>query len=784
MVHLKYKLLLIFSIVLLSFIACAEAGSSVNETGIIDLRLRNLTYDYLTYTFEWRTNISANCTVYGNWSGSWAVNNTLWNVSANVWSNYSITFAAVDKNYLWGVNCSNGSDETILQRSNNYSFWVDGIPPILTNVKNYTNNLNTYIFSATSSEDGNCTLWGNWPNISWFMPNETKIVTANVPFNFTVLNFTGLKQDIGEYSTTNSTFNWGINCTDNYGSRNNSYGINVNYTFLVDTNPAGIYTLRNFTNNQVLYTFSAKSIEIGTCYLYTNWTGTWKPNQSITVAANVSFNFTNPITFGRTVDTMSFYYWKVNCTDRSGNSNITLNETFVVDGIAPSVSSIGNYSSDNATWLFSATQNETEPSWSPSSTCTLWGDWSGSWVANETKSLTSNRSFNFTPIQFTNRIARYNWTVNCSDTGGNVRWAVSNYTVAVNKDTLIPQVPKGVNASQNSPSFYQADLTWESVRWDVRGGVDDSELIYMVWRGTSAPTTNLSANNNTGFVNIMNVTTNSTTDGVTSTGTYYYIITTVDDAGNSNYSITNRTHNWASVDLIYTEPSSDSGSGGSGSGGSGDISTPTVAIVGTKQSHGWQTITPTTPVTMLITKADFAIKQVDIAVKEEVKDVSFTVTQLLEKPASVDELANSYKYFKLEGSNIPASSLDKSTLYFSVDKSWIASQKIDTNDVLMYKFIDGEWKALSTVKLNEEGTVVKYKAETTTFSYYAIGVKAAAPVVPETTPVEEPETAPSVSEQIVESMTKSYTWAWVLGGLVVIALLFKFFKGSNKKKRR
>lgn len=74
-------------------------------------------------------------------------------------------------------------------------------------------------------------------------------------------------------------------------------------------------------------------------------------------------------------------------------------------------------SADEVIYTFSAESDE-------NGACTLYGDWTGSWLKNETKTVNANVGFSFTAIEFLP--GDYNWGINCSDESGNVAWGTNN----------------------------------------------------------------------------------------------------------------------------------------------------------------------------------------------------------------------------------------------------------------------------------------------------------------------------------------------------------------------
>ncbi|MFA5141763.1 MAG: LamG-like jellyroll fold domain-containing protein [Candidatus Woesearchaeota archaeon] len=268
--------------------------------------------------------------------------------------------------------------------------------PTITNQRNYTNDRMSYIFSAQSSQTGTCTLYGNFSS-SW-SKNETKSITANTLFNFTQFIL-----------SNNSNYVWNVNCSNS--SSDIGSGSNLTFTTLSPITLT-ISQQINYSNDGILYIFSAQSSQTGTCTLYGNWSGSWSKNETKSVTSSTKFNFT-AITF---TNVNNNYFWNINCSDDFGNTGRGSNSTFSILAInnLPALSNLMNYTLNlrqNLTFTASAKLNRT-------GICTLYGNWSGSWAKNETKEVTANVQFNFTSIVFSFNNLTYLWGINCTDSYG------------------------------------------------------------------------------------------------------------------------------------------------------------------------------------------------------------------------------------------------------------------------------------------------------------------------------------------------------------------------------
>lgn len=64
--------------------------------------------------------------------------------------------------------------------------------------------------------------------------------------------------------------------------------------------------------------------------------------------------------------------------------------------------------------------------------------------------------------------------------------------------------------------------------------------------------------------------------------------------------------------------------------------------------------------------------------------------------------------------------IDNSAVGFSVDKTWIAENNLEKNDINLYRYADGAWTKLITTVTDEDATYVYFESQTSGFSPFAI----------------------------------------------------------------
>jgi len=145
----------------------------INITGIAyPPNITNLTYPanrsnvtVTTVNFNFTVNDSKDtvlpsCTLWANFSGTWAANTTIYNVTKNTVTN--ITLSPLDGGYIWNIICMDSANLTDWY-DYNFSVTIDARPPVKT-VKNVdadtvapwnTSNRNPYI-NISLNKNGNC----------------------------------------------------------------------------------------------------------------------------------------------------------------------------------------------------------------------------------------------------------------------------------------------------------------------------------------------------------------------------------------------------------------------------------------------------------------------------------------------------------------------------------------------------------------------------------------------------------------------------------------------------
>lgn len=211
---------------------------------------------------------------------------------------------------------------------------------------------------------------------------------------------------------------------------------------------------------------------------------------------------------------------------------------------------------------------------------------------------------------------------------------------------------------------------------------------------------------------------------------------------------------------------------------------------GTTPLHEWSKqksniftkITPGKISTMKNFGKDIGIKEIQIKVNNEVKNVKIIVSRYDKKPSviSVEKTGKVYQYFYIETKNL-AEDLQKATLTIKVEKSWISNNSLNVNNISLFKFdnTSKKWNELSTVYNGSDSTYDYFDVELTSFSYFAISEKA----VVKKNETEESTIIQKLLSNNGKELKKKIGNNWIIAGIIVIILiliLLYFLKGLLK----
>ncbi len=455
-----------------------------------------------------------------------------------------------------GMTCYDGGDPTLVGGDNYCGAEasapvVDNAPVVslLDHPPDGSTMVQTPIdFNFTVWDDWNvssCELWTNFTG-TWALNTEiTPENNQSETFNFT------LYPDDGEYI-------WNVLCIDN-ATNEDWYATNYSVTINTTDVPPVITALPhpgtnyNLTENQIDFNFTVyDDWEVSSCELWINTSGSWSLKGSRDINTNVSatYNISTSLEIGT-------YIWNINCTDNASNSSwYATNASLIVEDPAPYISALSpatasTISSIPLNFSFTVLDNYNV------SSCSLWSNFSGSWLQNESLDIQNKTegTYNFT-LNVNDGI--YLWNVNCSDNSSQTSW-FTNYTVTVEA------VDNNLTVNLTSPSNASA-VTASSTSLKVLTSDDRQVTDCTLWTNFNGSW----AKNQT--LNVSTPAATTTTFTVSPAyGTYIWNANCTDNGSNSV---------WADNNFTFTlQQATSVDDGGSSGGGEADEDDPIIPPV-------------------------------------------------------------------------------------------------------------------------------------------------------------------------------------------------------------
>jgi len=458
----------------------------------------------------------ANCTLYGNFNGSWAENETATTITNGSINN--ITISPTDGTYIWNVQCYDNASK---------SSWYED---------NYTVNIDT-TYPQISYAGGTLNN-GTWYSQDWVFVNVSVSDTNQdtVTFEWNGNNET-FDDNYYENKTSlvdgNYTFRAYVN--DSAGNENKT---ELRIVYLDDTSPGIDYAGgtedngTSFNRNWVYVNVSVTETNFNniTFYLY-NSTSQLNATNFTTLTTSVNFTALN---------SNEHYYYNVTVRDKASNSNSTETRKITLDTTYPSNITLNlpanntNVSYQNLTFNFTAYDNL-----DTTLNCSIY--------FNGTLNTTNESVANGTLTNFNiNNITEgsYEWNISCADSAGNVNWSTETrfFTIDVSAPSIL-----SINFTPSSVDDIDPDVTLNvSVNLTDVTGVDT--VIFQYKQPTISTYTNItmSYNSTSGIANA-----SFTPDA---SGTWSYKAWANDTLGNSNTTITYNLS--VEFDYTWTIPSS------------------------------------------------------------------------------------------------------------------------------------------------------------------------------------------------------------------------------------
>jgi len=209
------------------------------------------------------------------------------------------------------------------------------------------------------------------------------------------------------------------------------------------------------------------------------------------------------------------------------------------------------------------------------------------------------------------------------------------------------------------------------------------------------------------------------------------------------------------------------------SGGSGSASTRT--------SKTWLVLEKDETATISITSSKIHIRKISVKMDRAADKMRVDISKLSKAPSSVDVLIEGevYQYLSITDYFINNTAIDNIEFEFRVEKSWLTTNNVEKEDIVLMHHKNDTWQELSTELTSEDSTYIYYKASSSGFSYYAIAQMVEEEVIlteeeeaeeEEVIGAEEEEIAEEEEEELAEKKLPFPLWA-----IIVLSLIFLAF---------
>ncbi|HLC74538.1 MAG TPA: PGF-pre-PGF domain-containing protein, partial [Candidatus Nanoarchaeia archaeon] len=248
---------------------------------------------------------------------------------------------------------------------------------------------------------------------------------------------------------------------------------------------------------------------------------------------------------------------------------------------------------------------------------------------------------------------------------------------------------------------------------------------------------------------------------------------------------------------ITASASSGGGGGGGASGGSSSGGSGGAAGGATYEKKVWTSINAGETAAVVSRDDTFAVESVEFKVAETVygawvKVEPVTKTEL-PAAASAQLTGKVHDTIQITANKVSLKPeiIQDTTIKFKVAKTWLTENSVDKSDVVLMRFDDvaKKWTELVTTVGEDDGTNVKYSAQTPGFSFFAIAEKGAASGAAVAEPTGTTATGASTTDtqptgtgttagsdvMVKETGGGSALW-WVVAVVVVVAAVVYFVR--------
>ncbi|MFH1849100.1 MAG: tandem-95 repeat protein [archaeon] len=178
--------------------------------------------------------------------------------------------------------------------------------------------------------------------------------------------------------------------------------------------------------------------------------------------------------------------------------------------------------------------------------------------------------------------------------------------------------------------------------------------------------------------------------------------------------------------------------------------------------RGWDSVSKGLPVTMNIDKAEIPATRLTITTRADVGAATVIAKEVQGEPATTVVFSGKvYKYMQIDNEGFTDASIESVVFEFKVPKAWMTEQGVSESGLSLYRY-DGAWNELPTEKVSADSEYVYYKATSPGLSYFAVGVKTAAP-------------APATAFEVIDIIKAFYDGTSPYNAFEIIDIIRSFY---------
>ncbi len=337
--------------------------TSINVTLVSPANGTTVSASNVTFNYTLTGLTGANCSLYGNFSGTWALNTTSSNVSAGS-RVFGLNLSG--GRYMWNVYCANATNST--WGTANWTFTLNtALNVTLVSPANGTGSSSsnvTFNYTLGGLATVNCSLYGNFSG-TWASNMTSNNIVANSN------NATAFSRNFS-LNLTNGVYLWNVYCVNaangalyDWGDANWTFTVSVNTTDATNATAINVTLVSpangtTTTNASVTFNYTLSGLASANCSLYGNFSGTWALNMTSSNITAGSKNFSRSLNNGT-------YVWNVYCANATNSAQYNwsaANWTFTVNtanATQQNISVTGSSDSNSTSeWLmFGRTLNHT-----------------------------------------------------------------------------------------------------------------------------------------------------------------------------------------------------------------------------------------------------------------------------------------------------------------------------------------------------------------------------------------------------------------------------------------